>query len=132
MRLDRGMRLTSAIWRTPFACRIAPRRSSEWVEWPTVYAISVSPSMNSAIYGKIGLQPQEGTANAEGHMDGRDQLRAGERAGQAVQRDLAEGRPLQPAPRARRRAHPAEADLPGGRRGGPVRAHRQGLRDHPR
>src|SRR5947209_18753436 len=117
MRLDRGMRLTSAIWRTPFACRIAPRRSSEWVEWPTVYAISVSPVMNSEIYGKIGLQPQEGTANAEGHMDGRDQIRAGERAGQAVQRDLVEGRPRQPALRAGRRAHAAEEDLLACRRG---------------
>src|SRR3954463_8164591 len=54
-------------------------------------------------------------------MDGRDQLRTGQRAGQALQRGVQEDRALPPAARVGWRSHPAEARLPRRRRGGRVR-----------
>ena len=47
-------------------------------------------------------------------------------------RDLAQDGPLPPALQQDRRADPAEARRSDDRRGGPLRGHRQGLRDHAR
>ena len=69
--------------------------------------------------------------HAQIDLDRRDQLRARERAGQALQRGLEEDRPLPPAPREGRHPHPAEAGVSRGWRGGAVGRHREGLRDQP-
>ena len=62
----------------------------------------------------------------------RDQLRAGQRAGQAVQRDVPKIRSLPPAFEQDGRSDPSEAGRPHDRRRGALRGHRQGLRDHAR
>ncbi len=61
-----------------------------------------------------------------------DQLRTGQRAGQAVHRDFAQDGSLQPALQQDRGADPPEAGRSDHRRGSPLRGHRQGLRDHAR
>src|SRR3954470_17732915 len=81
--------------------------------------------------GRYVAQPLKETY-AEVDMDGRDQLRTGQRAGQALQRGVQEDRALPPAARDGRRSHTAEARLPRRRRGGRVRPDREGLRDHAR
>src|SRR5205823_617877 len=76
--------------------------------------------------GRYVAQPLK-ESYAEVDMDGRDQLRTGERAGQALQRRVEEDGPLPPAARVRRGQDSAEARVPRRRRGGPVRPDRQGL-----
>ena len=75
-----------------------------------------------------GVRLNHGSSN----LERRDLLRARHGARQGVLGRLAQGRALQPAARRRRRAHPAEARLLGGRRRGAVRGDRQGLRDRAR
>ena len=65
-------------------------------------------------------------------MERVDQLRAAERAGEAVQRGLQADRPLPRAARVRRLPRAPQAGRRGGRRGGPLRRDRQGLRVRPR
>src|SRR5437016_6100404 len=73
-------------------------------------AISLSPTMNRS-------RLREDMEHAQIDMDRRDQLRARERARQALQRGLEEDRPLPPAPREGRHPYPAEAGLSRGWRG---------------
>ena len=70
--------------------------------------------------------------HGKGDLERCDQLRAGQRPGEALQRGLEEDRAFPPDRRRVGRAHPAEARGPGRRRGDPLRADRQGLRDRSR
>src|SRR4029077_13455715 len=68
------------------------------------------------------------SSHAPLNLDGRDQLRPGHGAREAVQRGQSQDGALSPAFRQERRADSAEARRPAvGRRGG-LRGHRQGLR----
>ena len=76
----------------------------------------------------FAIQSSYGARN----LVGRYQLRAGQRAGQAVQRDVPKIRSFPPAFEQDGRSDPSEAGRPHDRRRGALRGHRQGLRDHAR